>query len=433
MQLDDYSDHKSWRARMNPEAEARSAEQRHFSLLADPAHSRRRFLVFSVDDHLVEPPDMFEGRLPREFADRAPRVVEDGDGGQAWLFEGQLNPNIGLAAVAGRPLEECAYDPERFEFMRPGAYDPAARLTDMDIDGVWASVCFPSALVGFGGQRLQQVVEPAFALALVRAINDWHLDTWVARCPQRFVPVQIPYLFDAVVAADEVRANAARGFKALTFPESPQRLGLPSIHSTYWDPLMKACEETETVVCLHVGSSAYCPPPSPDSPVDTISVLFGSYAQATAVDWLYSRIPVRFPHIRLAMSEGGISWVPGLIDRLQHVMRYQRIYGTWNGVPETLEEVFRRNFWHCALDDPTTMRIADAIGLDRIMVEVDYPHLDSDWPNTQINLVRALGELSADQIDMVTWANASTLFQLPVEAPAWEWLALAHNGRDQRI
>jgi hypothetical protein len=117
--------------------------------------------VVSVDDHLVEPPDMFEGRLPHQFADRAPRVVEDGDGGQAWLFEGQLNPSIGLAAVAGRPLEECAYDPERFEFMRPGAYDPAARLTDMDIDGVWASAGFPSALVGFDGQRLQQLVEPA--------------------------------------------------------------------------------------------------------------------------------------------------------------------------------------------------------------------------------------------------------------------------------
>jgi len=86
VQLDDYSDHKAWRARMNPDAETRSAEERNFRLLPDPAQSRRRFLVFSVDDHLVEPPDMFAGRLPRRFADRAPRVVEDGTGGQAWLF-----------------------------------------------------------------------------------------------------------------------------------------------------------------------------------------------------------------------------------------------------------------------------------------------------------------------------------------------------------
>ena len=140
-----------------------------------------------------------------------------------------------------------------------------------------------------------------------------------ARYPGRIIPCQVPWLLDPDVAAAEVRANAARGFRAVTFPELPERLGLPSLHTGYWDPLLAACEETGTVVCLHVGSSSTAPTTSSDAPADTIGVLFFGWAMFAAVDWLYSRIPVRFPGLRICLSEGGIGWVAGLLDRLDHV------------------------------------------------------------------------------------------------------------------
>jgi predicted TIM-barrel fold metal-dependent hydrolase len=288
----------------------------------------------------------------------------------------------------------------------------------MDVNGVYASLCFPSFLPGFAGQRLQQLTDdPDLALASVRAWNDWVLEEWVGYAPGRMIPLQIPYLLDPEVAADEVRRNAERGFRAMTFSEAPHMLGLPSLHTGHWDPLMAACEETETVVCLHVGSSGTSPATSPDAPSDTIGVLFFGYAMFAAVDWLYSRIPVRFPNIRICLSEGGIGWVAGLLDRLEHVRKYDSMYGTWNDVELSPADTFRRNFWVCAIDDPSAFLQRDVIGIENILVESDYPHADSTWPHTQRRLAAQLAGLSDREAAQVTWQNAAYLFRhaVPVE------------------
>jgi len=368
--------------------------------------------VISCDDHVVEPPHAFEGRVPAAFAERAPRIVEVDDGREMWLYDGELLPNVGFNAVVGRPVDEYSFDPTRFDEMRRGTWDVAARIHDMDLNGIYASLNFPSFLPGFAGQRLQQVTEdPELALACVRAWNDWHLEEWAAYAPGRMIPLQLPYVLDPEVGAEEVRRNAERGFRAMTFSEAPHLLGLPSLHSGYWDPIMQACEETETVVCLHVGSSGTSPATSPDAPSDTVGVLFFGYAMFAAVDWLYSKIPVRFPNIKICLSEGGIGWVAGLIDRLEHVRMYDAMYGTWNDVPESPADVFRRNFWFCAIDDPSAYRQLDVMGAGNVMVESDYPHADSTWPNTQQMLREHLAGLSDDAVQRITWANASALFR----------------------
>ena len=385
------------------------------TLLPDPERAERSFTVISCDDHVVEPPHTFEGRVPRALADRAPRVVEVDDGREMWLYDGQLLPNVGFNAVVGRPVDEYSFDPTRFDEMRRGAWDVAARVHDMDLNGVYASLNFPSFLPGFAGQRLQQVTEdPELALACVRAWNDWHLEEWAAYAPGRMIPLQLPYVLDPEVGAEEVRRNAARGFTAMTFSEAPHMLGLPSLHSGHWDPIMRACEETGTVVCLHVGSSGTSPATSPDAPSDTVGVLFFGYAMFAAVDWLYSRIPVRFPGLRICLSEGGIGWVAGLIDRLEHVRMYDAMYGTWNDVPDTPADVFRRNFWFCAIDDPSAYRQLDVMGAGNVMVESDYPHADSTWPHTQQMLREHLAGLPDDAVERITWRNASELFRHPV-------------------
>lgn len=388
------------------------------TFLPEPERQHRRFPIFSVDDHIIEPSDLFDGRLPAAWAGRAPRIITDERGAEAWLFEGELDHNIGLSAVAGRPLEECAYEPERFEHMRRGAWDPVARVHDMDIAGVYASVCFPSKLIGFGGQRLQlrPSIEPSFARALVRAVNNWHLESWIGDRRDRFVGVQIPYLLDPAVAAEEIRSNADRGFTAVTFPEAPHKLGLPSLHTGYWDPFVAACAETNTVICLHIGSSSDSPSTAPDAPFDTVGVLFFAYAMFTAVDWLYSMYPVRYPDLKVAMSEGGIAWVPGLLDRLDHVARYHSIYGTWTGIDLSPAEVFQRNFWHCVLEDPANLRLRDRIGVDRTMIEVDYPHLDTNWPHSQDHFLRQLPGATPHELRRIAWENASELFRHPVPA-----------------
>jgi predicted TIM-barrel fold metal-dependent hydrolase len=390
------------------------------TFLPEPEPRDRRYTVISVDDHVVEPPDAFAGRFPAKFADDAPRIVATDDGGEAWVWQDQLLPNVGFNAVAGRPNTEYGFEPTRFDEMRRGAWDVDARVADMDVDGVYASVCFPSFLPGFVGQRLTLWPDDdELAFAALRAYNDWHLDAWVGAHPDRFVPNQITYLRDPEIAAQEIHRNAERGFKAATFSEAPDKLGLPSIHSGHWEPLFRACAETGTVLCLHVGSSGTSPTTSDDAPPEIPAVLFGAYGMYSAVDWLYSKIPVRHPDIKICLSEGGIGWVAGIMDRLDHCYKYQLGYlPTWRDVDASPTEVLQRNFWFCALDDDAGMRVRDRIGVDHILVESDYPHADSSWPDTQAMLERQLAGqgVSDDDVRRITWQNASELFRHPVPA-----------------
>ena len=390
------------------------------TFLPEPSPREEWATIISVDDHVVEPPDAFEDRFPAKYRDDAPRIVETNDGGEAWLWNGELLPNVGFNAVAGRPTTEYGFEPTRFDEMRRGAWDVTARLTDMDINGVWGSLCFPSFLPGFVGQRLTTWPEdPDLALAAMRAYNDWHLESWCGVAPDRFIPNQITWLRDPVIAAEEIRRNAARGFKALTFSEAPEKLGLPSLHTGYWDPMLAACEETETVVCLHVGSSGTSPMTAPDAPPETVAVLFFAYGMYAAVDWLYSKIPVRFPKLKIALSEGGIGWVAGLIDRLDHCFEYQLGYlPTWRDVDLSPSDVLRRNFWFCAIDDTSGFLTRDVIGVEHLLVESDYPHADSTWPDTQARLRKQLEGVPNDEVRRICWQNAVDLFRLstPPEA-----------------
>lgn len=355
--------------------------------------------------------------MPAALAERAPRVVENDDGSEVWVYDGEEIPNVGFNAVVGRPVSEYSFEPTRFDEMRRGAWDIDARIADMDLNGVYASVNFPSFLPGFAGQRLQLGRDPDLALAAVRAWNDWHIEAWAGPHPARIIACQLPWLLDPDVAADEIRRNAERGFKAVTFSEAPHKLGLPSIHSGHWDPVMAACEETGTVVNLHIGSSGTSPATSDDAPADVVGVLFFGYAMFAAVDWLYSLIPVRFPGIRIALSEGGIGWVAGLLDRLDHMRSYHDMYGTWTaGIGLTPSEVLQRNFWFCAVEDPSSFVQRDRIGVGHILVESDYPHCDSTWPDTQSTLRRDLDGLPAADVEAITWRNAAELYRHPVPA-----------------
>ena len=391
-----------------------AGEPRTVTFLPEPERRPRRYLLISVDDHGVEPAHLFRGRVPARYADRAPKIVEDDAGRQQWHFDG-TQPSVGLNAVVGRPVREASFDPSRFDEMRKGAWDVDARVHDMDLNGVYASVNFPSALAGFAGQRLQLgTTDQGLADAVVRAWNDWHIEEWAGPHPDRVIPCQLPWLLDPVQGAAMIRHNAARGFHAVTFPEAPEKLGLPSLHTGHWDPFMAACEETGTVVCLHIGSSSTAPAVAPDAPGDVVGVLFFASAMFSAVDWLYSLIPVRFPDIKICLSEGGIAWVAGLLDRLDHVGRYQELYGTWGGIEPTPAEVLQRNFWFCALEDPSNFQLRHRIGVENLLVESDYPHLDSTWPDTQEVVAEALDGVPEDEVRRITWENAAELFSHPV-------------------
>ena len=153
-----------------------------------------------------------------------------------------------MNAVAGRRPERVTLEPTRFEDMRRGCWDIDARIADMDINGVWASFNFPSQITGFSGRVFSQATDPELGLAVTRACNDWLYEDWWQPYPDRIIPCGITFLADPEAGAAEIRRNAERGFRSVTLPERPHRIGLPSIFSGYWDPMIAACQETGTVI-----------------------------------------------------------------------------------------------------------------------------------------------------------------------------------------
>ena len=148
-------------------------------------------VLVSVDDHVVEPPDLFERHLPDEWRDVAPRMVTRDDGTDVWQYDGKEIVNIGLNAVAGRPPEEYGMEPTSLREMRAGCYDIHERVRDMDANGVLGSMCFPS-FPNFCGQLFARAEDKDAALAMVKAYNDWHVDEWCGTLPRPVHPADDP-------------------------------------------------------------------------------------------------------------------------------------------------------------------------------------------------------------------------------------------------
>jgi predicted TIM-barrel fold metal-dependent hydrolase len=362
-------------------------------------------ILVSVDDHLVEPPDLFEGRLPQQYADRAPRVIRNAKGDDVWSYNGAFIPNIGLNAVAGRPKEEYGIEPTSFEEMRPGCFDLAERIKDMNAGGVLGSMCFPS-FPSFSGRVFGASEDKGLALAVLQAYNDWHIEDWCGGAPGRFIPMALTPLWDADLCAAEVRRVAAKGCHSITFTENPATLGLPSFHNAYWDPVWEAVCEHDVVVSVHLGSSGKLAVTADDAPVDVMITLQPMNVCQAAADILWSRVIKKFPTIKFALSEGGTGWIPYFLDRLDRTYDMHHLWTGQDFGDRKPSDVFREHFLTCFIADPIGVKLRHDIGLDNIAWECDYPHSDSSWPEAPEELAAVMEGVPDDEVNKITFENA---------------------------
>ncbi len=364
-------------------------------------------ILVSIDDHVVEPPDVFDHHLPDRWREIAPRVERAEAGADVWVFNGAKVPNLAINAVSGLFPEEYGLEPTAYEQIRPGTYDIHERIRDMDANGVLGSLNFPS-FPGFSGRLFATLDDKEAALALVQAYNDWHIDEWCGTYPGRMIPCIITPIWDPEAMAAEVRRTAAKGAHAVTFCENPTKLGYPSLHTDHWDPFWAACAEEGTNVCLHIGSSSQLAITSPDAPVDVMIVLQGMNLVQAAADLAYSKLFAKFPELMISLTEGGIGWVPYFNERIDDTWR---VHHAWTGADfggRMPSEIMREHVVLCFIKDPHGLRTAREIGVERICWETDYPHSDSPWPNAPERLWEELAgaDLTNDEVDLITHGNA---------------------------
>jgi len=363
-------------------------------------------ILISVDDHIVEPPDMFKNHLPKKYADEAPRLVHNPDGSDSWQFRDVVIPNVALNSVAGRPKEEYGLEPQGLDEIRPGCWQVDERIKDMNAGGIFASICFPT-FPGFAG-RLFATEDQEFGLALLRAYNDWHVEEWCGAYPARLIPMCLPVIWDAEACAAEVRRNANRGVHALTFSENPAVLGYPSFHDDYWTPLWKALVDTDTVMNVHIGSSGRLAVTAPDAPMDVMITLQPMNIVQAAADLLWSAPIKKYPDLKIGLSEGGTGWIPYFLERADRTYEMHSVWTKQDFGGKLPSEVFREHFLTCFISDHVGVRLRHQIGIDNIAWEADYPHSDSMWPGAPEELWDVLRDHDVPETDInkMTHENA---------------------------
>lgn len=378
--------------------------------------------IISVDDHVVEPPTLWSDRLPSRYTSRGPRIVRDRAkfsflGGQFraergasdgqwcdwWLYDDLEYPFPRLSAAAG--FESVENVPTTFDEIRPGTWKQKERLADMDANHTDVSICFPNILPRFCGQTFYEREDKDLALLCVRAYNDWMIDEWCAGDGRgRLIPLTIVPLWDPRLAADEIHRCARKGSYAVSFSENPFHLGLPSVHDPkrFWDPFFRACEDTETIINMHIGSSSKMPSTSPDAPHAVASVLTFSNTMGSMLDFLISGVFDRFPLLRVAYSEGQVGWMPFVLERADNLWKHRLDASADYGInlKQPPSAYIENHIWGCIFDDLTGLKLRDTVGMSQITFEVDYPHADSTFPNTLETATRLAEQAGLDESEI---------------------------------
>jgi predicted TIM-barrel fold metal-dependent hydrolase len=387
--------------------------------------------LISVDDHILEPPNLWIDRVAAKDRDRAPHMEVDDSGMDVWVYDGKRMPSSGLSAVVGKSKEEFSPEPLNYSEMRPGCYDAKARIEDMDRSGVLASLCFPT-LPRFCGQLFMEASDREFGFQCLQIYNDWLVEDWCGVAPGRYIPLMLIPMWDPALAVKEMERMAAKGVTAFAFSENPEPLGLPTIHDTngYWEPVMAAANDLELVASMHVGSSSTLPKICNDAPFMANLTWGASRTSGTMLSWLFSGLFQRYQNLKIALSEGEVGWMPYFLERAQQVLDKQRYWvkrgqtfmgHAGNGADlDTLDirQSFRDHVYGCIIEDHHAVKSLDEIGEDNVMCETDYPHSDSTWPDCIAVARNTMKDLPENVQYKLLRGNAERLYRFtPAEPP----------------
>ncbi len=358
--------------------------------------------IYSCDDHLdlsAVPPDLWQARMSRGEADRAPHVVTRSKGA-VWVCEDRVMGRSGMppnremvknfSAIGRAGIDDDGY--------RAG--NPKLRLEDMDRDGVAASVIYGPLSLGF------PIADPDLQNACYAAWNDWAVEEFNAVAPDRlcvlaFLPGHSP---DA--AAAELERAATLGHRGAIIGAFDVDLGDPA-----WDRLWAAAEHTGLPISFHIkgGTSS------------KLSYQIGKWQSAAFASVLplqldeplaimvFSGALERHPDLTLVLAESGVGWLPYFLARLD---------SEWHALRDKLDyapalapsELFRRQVVATFEEEPLAAQLIPLLGADSCMWASDYPHTDSTFPNSRQAIEESLGSLPEPDRRKITATNCARLY-----------------------
>jgi len=365
--------------------------------------------VISADNHILEPRELFVERLPKEYRDRAPRVLQGADGGDGWSFDGKtVERTLGIEATAGRAVKISGY---KWEEILPGNYDGAAHLKDMDEAQVDAVMLYPSVPLMSWSMH-----DDPFALAMMQTFNDWVIDDFCATDPRRLIAqpmMPVNHGMDVLLA--ELDRVLKKGVKAVHVPTYPDKVWWDE----WWDPFFAAASEADVPLCIHRTSGGTDPSGKgvfefnlPGlGPAGTVHRFFASIEPFTKM--IYTGAFARNPKVKFVHAEVNFGWVPFWMQTLDEIYEKQKGWARF-GTEERPSAALGRNIFLTVLDDKNGFDQVAAVPqlADIALFSIDYPHSICLWPNTPDDIARSTVNCPEDAKQKILAGNAVRVFNL---------------------
>jgi predicted TIM-barrel fold metal-dependent hydrolase len=381
------------------------------------------FRIVSADAHVLEPTHIWESWLPNQLQDKAPKLVKDAEGGDAWQFAGSPDPDpIGLVTTPGLPYDQFKWTGVTYEQARPGCYNGDARLSDMDIDGVDAEILFPpQRTIGhFLGDD-----DDDFVRTGIDAYNNFLWEEFCAPDRSRLVGMAQIGSTGVDDAIDTLRKAKARGFKGVVISCWPSAEG--GISDTD-DPFWAAAQDEEMPVCIHINlisradrqrarqassTRFYGQDPASKANAKAVGGLAGVFSTVpnTMGQLIFTGVFERFPRLQIPLIETGVGWIPHLLEQMDD--RYWR-NRSWGNIPITEPPSFYwfRNLSATYINDRFGIVNRYGVGVDNMMWSTDYPHHGNDWPYSRKVINDTMADVPADERHKILAGNAVRIFNL---------------------
>jgi uncharacterized protein len=377
-----------------------------------------KFGVISVDDHILEPPDLWTGCMSgAKWGERIPQVVLQPDGTERWAFAGQVRAGNALAATGALSKDRGA-EPQTWSQVPEAAYSPKARLAAMDSDRVDYSVLYPTA-AGASGEAIGAITDLDLQIECARVYNDWVIDVWAAASP-RFIPQAILPVGSVEAAAAEAKRAIGRGHKGAIMPAQPSQLNraLAHLYKPEWDPLWAMLQELGVPVCFHAGSAPsvmFDISPTYEAAAarafDNVRQSAGSAALINGM--VLSGVLYRFPKLEVVFPGSAIDYVPFALEALDHQWERQLLAKN-EGLTQRPSEIFHRQCYVTTWKEKVGLRNRRYIGADRILWESEFPRSTSTYPESAAMIETNFSEVPAQEREQILWRNAARLYKLSV-------------------
>lgn len=371
--------------------------------------------IVDADAHVNEPPELWQERVPAKWRDRAPKVLHT-DEGDFWSFEdGKRSRPLGLTATAGLSYNQFRPSGLRYSEIRPGSFDSKARLHDLDLDGIYAQVLYPS--VTLSGAKLY-ADERELQIACVRAYNEW-LAEFCEGGEGRLIGQAIIPTTGVDDAIAEIEVATTLGHKGVVISCYPNGTLTPEVDD---DRFWSVVQERDLPVAVHIGSFIPSRPGMKWPDTNELSFLgitgsakAGAQALPVACSLLFSGILEQFSALKLVLVESNIGWIPTLLEQLDDMfLRYRWFTGATEKMRSMPSELFNRNFFATFMIDTVGMDLRYRMNLSHLLWSTDYPHTGCDWPNSRVTIERVFRGLQLDEVKRFLHTNAVELYGLDV-------------------